>query len=130
LDADGNEVAGIRLPDVSVPVGTHTGWNLRAPETGAPEQTAPFVGFTSFFAPTRAVREATGDPRPSLAERYASREDYAALAERYASREDYAAQARAGADQLVQEGYLLAEDTELVLKSALRRFDATGEGSV
>jgi hypothetical protein len=117
VDGDGNETSGIRLPDVATPVGTHTGWNLRAPETGAPEQTAPFVGFTSFFAPTRAAREATGDPRPSIEERYASREDYAA-------------QAGAVADQLVQEGYLLAEDTELVLKNALRRLDATGEGSI
>lgn len=35
VDADGNEVAGIRLPDVAVPLGTYTGWNLRAAEFGA-----------------------------------------------------------------------------------------------
>ena len=29
VDADGNELAGIHLPAISVPLGTHTGWNLR-----------------------------------------------------------------------------------------------------
>ena len=29
-DADGNDVAGLRLPDVSVPTATYTGWALRA----------------------------------------------------------------------------------------------------
>ena len=28
VDADGNEIAGIRLPDIAVPRGTFTGWNL------------------------------------------------------------------------------------------------------
>ena len=28
VDADGNEVAGIRLPPIAVPLGTYTGWNV------------------------------------------------------------------------------------------------------
>ena len=31
VDADGNEVAGIRLPDIAVPLATYTGWNEYKP---------------------------------------------------------------------------------------------------
>jgi hypothetical protein len=34
--ADGNDVAGIRLPDVSVPSATYTGWALRASDPRNP----------------------------------------------------------------------------------------------
>ena len=44
-----NELAGIRLPDIAVPVGCHTGWNPRHPDAGAPTLAAIFVGFTRFF---------------------------------------------------------------------------------
>jgi hypothetical protein len=110
VDADGNEVAGLRLPDLTVPVGTHTGWNLRAPETGAPEQVVPMQGFTRFFASTRSQREATGDPRPSLEERYESRESYLQ-------------RVRAEAERLVGERYVLAEDVERIIASAAERYD-------
>ncbi len=76
-DADGNEVAGIRLPDVAVPLATYTGWNLYA---------APFPegelcdreGSVLPLAATRAEREKAGDPRPSIEERYPSHADYLA----------------------------------------------------
>jgi hypothetical protein len=32
VDRDGNEVSGIRLPDVTTPLATYTGWNLRHPQ--------------------------------------------------------------------------------------------------
>src|SRR5262249_29250975 len=76
VDADGNEVAGIALPELAVPLATHTGWNLRHPEVGGAEQLLVFAGATLPFARTRADREASGDPRPSAAERYASRAEY------------------------------------------------------
>ena len=44
-----NELAGIRLPDIAMPVGCHTGWNPRHPDGGAPTLPAIFVGFTRFF---------------------------------------------------------------------------------
>ena len=49
-DVDGtlNEAAGIRLPDIAVPAGCHTGWNPRHPDHGAPQLPAIFVGFTRF----------------------------------------------------------------------------------
>ena len=77
VDADGNEIAGIRLPDIAVPRGTHTGWNLyKAP---LPEgELADREGTFLAFAATLADREQSGDPRASLAERYPSHEAYAA----------------------------------------------------
>lgn len=110
VDADGNETAGIRLPDLSVPVGTHTGWNPRAPETGAPEQIISMQGFSRFFVPTQAARQASGDPRPSLEERYASRDAYLE-------------QVRAAVQKLINERYLLAEDIELVVAACAARYD-------
>ncbi|HET6318330.1 MAG TPA: alpha/beta hydrolase domain-containing protein, partial [Chloroflexota bacterium] len=76
VDADGNELAGIRLPDLSVPVATHTGWVARHPETGAPGQLVDMMGFTLPFPPTSAARAETGDPRPAIAERYRDRDAY------------------------------------------------------
>jgi hypothetical protein len=98
VDADGNEVAGIRLPHLVAPVGTYTGWNVRAPGF-APGALADLQGSQLPFPRTRAERAATGDPRPSVEERYADAGDYA----------------RAVADaarKLVQEGFLLEEDAE------------------
>ena len=69
VDGDGNETAGIRLLDIAVPTGTHTGWNLYAPPYPAGEL-ADRDGSFFAFAATREERERSGDPRLSLAERY------------------------------------------------------------
>ena len=74
MDADGNEVTGIRLPDLTVPLATYAGWNLRHPDSGAPGQIMPQIGSTIPFPATREDREATGDPRLSIEERYVSKE--------------------------------------------------------
>ena len=80
VDEDGNELGGIRLPDVSMPLATHTGWNLRHPEMGAPDEVVGMfiglLGSTTLFPATKAEREASGDPRLSIEERYGSKEDY------------------------------------------------------
>jgi hypothetical protein len=69
VDADGNEIAGIRLPDIAVPRGTFTGWNLyRAPYPAG--ELADREGTFLAFAETRAARVASGDSRLSLEERY------------------------------------------------------------
>jgi hypothetical protein len=82
-DVDGNDIAGVRLPDVSVPLATYTGWGLRAAHAGQP---VPIVdgcdatGQRIPFAPTAASRKSggpnAGDPRLSVAERYSSSADY------------------------------------------------------
>ena len=76
VDADGIDLGGVRLPEVSVPLATLTGWNLRAPERGAPAELAEFYGSIFPLATTKEARVQTRDPRPSIAERYASREEY------------------------------------------------------
>ena len=55
VDQTLNEVAGIRLPDIEVPLGCHTGWNPRHPDHGSPLQAAMFVGF-SLFRPIELAR--------------------------------------------------------------------------
>jgi alpha/beta hydrolase family protein len=75
VDTDGNEVNGIRLPAIAVPLATHTGWNLyRAPY---PEgELCDREGSYIPFARTKAERQANGDPRLSLEERYGNHEAY------------------------------------------------------
>jgi Alpha/beta hydrolase domain len=75
VDSDGNEVAGIRLPAIAVPLATHTGWNLYKapyPEGELCDREGSYVP----FARTKAERLASGDPRPSLEERYGNQEAY------------------------------------------------------
>lgn len=68
VDADGNETSGILLPDIAVPRGTYTGWNIyQAPHPVG--ELADRDGTFQAFAATRAEREAAGDPRPSMEER-------------------------------------------------------------
>lgn len=83
VDADGNEVAGIRLPDIAAPLGTYTGWNFYKapfPEGELCDRDGMFLA----FAATRAEREKLGDPRRSVAERYASKDAYVAAVDRAA----------------------------------------------
>jgi alpha/beta hydrolase family protein len=75
VDGDGNEVAGIRLPAIAVPVATHTGWNFYKapyPEGELCDREGSYVP----FARTKAERLANGDPRLSLEERYGNQEAY------------------------------------------------------
>ena len=116
VDADGNEVAGIVLPEVAVPLGSHTGWTLRHPGIGGEGQRLVFAGATIPFARTRRERETAGDPRPSIEERYPSRDEYLARVR------------RAGA-ALARERYMLEEDVELEVTLAARAWDHwTGAG--
>jgi hypothetical protein len=105
VDADGNEVAGIRLPDVAVPTATSTGWALRAAGAGATGAICGLDGSHIPFARTKAEREAKGDPRPSLAERYVDPADYVA-------------RVRQAATTLERERYLLAEDVQRIVDEA------------
>lgn len=110
VDRDGNELAGIRLPDIRVPLATYAGWNLRAPEAGNPSKVAGLLGSYIPFPRTQAERQRTGDPRLSIEERYQSREHYLGL---YAE----------AALQLIADGYLLAEDLAAMLEQARKHWE-------
>jgi hypothetical protein len=116
VDRDGNETAGIRLPDVAVPLATYTGWNFRNPSIGQPEQLLPLTGSYIPFAATRAAREQVGDPRASLEERYADRASYLA-------------RVTTAATDLVSQRYLLAEDQAAIVARAMARWDAATQGT-
>jgi hypothetical protein len=104
VDADGNDLAGIRLPAVEVPLGTYTGWNLQTRES-AEDELAGLLGSFIPFTQTKAERAAIGDPRLSLEERYESEVDYLARVSR-------------AARALIQERLLLAEDAERIIGNA------------
>ena len=115
VDSDGNEVGGIRLPAIAVPLATYTGWNVRHVDIGGVGQVlspgGTVVGGAMPFAVTRAERMASGDPRPSIEERYASRDEYLARVREYA-------------ETLVAGGYLLDEDVEVVVGQGAEVYDA------
>lgn len=119
LDADRNDVCGIRLPIQSVPVATFTGWNVRHADIGGEGQLLAtggasggcVLGATIAFPATREARAATNDPRRSIAERYASRADYEA-------------KVRQAALDLVGQRYLLDEDVDDIVATAATLYDA------
>jgi hypothetical protein len=111
VDRDGNEMAGVRLPELAVPLATYTGWNLRDAKIGSPDAIQSMVGSFIPFARTKAEREKTGDPRLSIEERYAGREDYLIKIE-------------AAAKPLVAQRLLLDRDVVKVKEKAGARWDS------
>jgi hypothetical protein len=111
VDADGNEIAGIHLPQVSVPLGTYTAWNLRNAKIGAPDATFVNIGSTFPFALTKAERESAGDPRRSIEERYKNEQDFLAKTE-------------AAARELVKQRYVLERDVPHIVDLAKDRWQA------
>jgi hypothetical protein len=110
VDADGNETAGIRPPELAAPLATFTGWNTRHAEQGAPGDLMSMIGSTLPFALKPADRERSGDPRPSIAERYASKGAYLE-------------RVREATRKLIADRHVLAEDLEAVIERAGRRWD-------
>ena len=118
VDPDGNELGGLPLPFVTVPLATHTGWNTRHAAMGGEGQTLSTGGATGGtlrgstipFPATREEREATGDPRLSVEERYDSRKHYQELVKQ-------------AAQDLVDQGYLLAEDLNQLVELGGRHYD-------
>ena len=105
VDADGNETDGVRLPEVTVPLGTYASWNLRDPSIGAPDQRLPFETSYIPFPKTAADRQKTADPRKSIAERYSDRNDYMTNYTR-------------AVDELIKERWILQEDRSAFLQRA------------
>jgi hypothetical protein len=110
VDNDGNDLGGVRLPQLEVPLATYTGWNLRDPKIGMPNERVSFLG--SFFPlpKTQADADAAGDPRMSIADRYPSREEYL---KRFSD----------ASRKLVEERYLLEEDIDALVTRAGEEWD-------
>jgi hypothetical protein len=106
VDADGNEIGGVRLPEIAAPLGTHTGWNPRREGFAAGE--LALLGWYLPFARTAAERKASGDPRASLDQRYDNHDAYVAAVTR-------------AARELCEAGLLLPEDVDGYIESARRR---------
>jgi len=109
VDADGNEEDGIRLPEVAVPLATYTGWSLRDPSIGAPEERLAFEGSYLPFSRNAAERDHGHDPRKSIAERYRSEADYMA---RFAR----------ALDDLILERWILPEDRSAFVERGKREW--------
>lgn len=110
VDADGNDRAGIRLPEQAVPLGTYTGWNFRNPSIGGTHQIVSLLGSYVPFARTKAEREQRRDPRLSIEERYPGRDRYLSLA-------------RDVATGLVRDRFLLQEDVDPIMRRAGAHWD-------
>ena len=104
VDRDGNDIPGVRAPMVAAPLGTYTGWNLRARGFGHGMQLR-FEGSYIPFADTPSERAATGDPRPSMLERYPDKAAYVAAIV-------------AAARELVARGLMLEEDVARCVAAA------------
>jgi hypothetical protein len=104
VDADGNDLGGVRYPDMQAPIATYIGWALR--KAGFAEGELLMTnGCLLAFARTKAEREKSGDPRLSIEERYASHEAYVQAV-------------KTAVDGLVKEGLLLQEDSERYIEAA------------
>jgi hypothetical protein len=110
-DADGNDIAGIRLPDVTVPLATYTGWALRA--GAAAGDGCEAAGQSIPFAKTKAERVANGDPRLSIEERYPSLAAYSEAVTK-------------AIEALVARRLMLREDAQANVDRLLRLAQATG----
>jgi hypothetical protein len=109
VDADGNDRAGIKVPEVAVPLATYTGWNFSSAD-GESNRLVNLLGSYIPFPRTKSEREQRGDPRPSIEERYPSRERYLALI-------------RTAAEGLVRDRYMLKEDVDPVVRRAGEHWD-------
>jgi hypothetical protein len=116
VDGDGNEVSGIRLPFVSVPLATLTGWQFRGERIGAPRTLIAMAGAYIELPKTPADRDRTQDPRPSIQERYGTRSTYLQ-------------RVKDAAERLAGERLLLREDVQPLVDECGRQWDAIMGGA-
>ena len=110
-DSDGNDIAGIRLPELTVPLATYTGWGLRSGvwANDGCESSGQYIPFKA----TKAERAAAGDPRPSVEERYHS----------YTQYRNKVVEA---VDRLVRRRFMICDDTQDIVTRLLRAGLAAG----
>jgi hypothetical protein len=105
VDADGNELAGLKMPEVAVPLATYTGWNNFNAESGPVSVLSSMQGSYIPLPRTRADKASARDPRASIEERYRDRDHYLGLVS-------------AAARELVKQGYLLDQDVAILVQRA------------
>lgn len=110
VDADGNDLPGIRMPEIAVPLATFLGWNFMNGRSGPTNELAALTGSFIPFARTRADREKSNDPRPSIEERYKNKGAYIELITK-------------SANDLALKGYVMKEDVPGIVEEAGARWD-------
>jgi hypothetical protein len=110
VDSDGNDLPGIRMPEIAVPLATYLGWNFFSERSGPTTELVALTGSFIPFTRTKAERELANDPRPSIEERYRSKDVYLDLI-------------RKAAANLVEKNYLLEEDIPRIVQQAGARWD-------
>jgi hypothetical protein len=110
VDKDGNDVGGVHLPQLEVPLATCTGWNLRDPKTGMPNERVSFIGSYLPFPKTKAAATVAGDSRIPITDRYASREQYLKRFSDVAS-------------ELVADHFILPEDIDSLVRRGGEEWD-------
>lgn len=110
VDADGNDVAGVRMPELTAPLATYTGWNLFNARSGPTNVLSSMQGSYVPLLRTRAERERANDPRLSIEERYRDKDHYLGLVSK-------------AAQGLVDQGFLLNEDLPSILGNAGRHWE-------
>jgi hypothetical protein len=110
VDADGNGLAGVKMPELVVPLATYTGWNLFNDRSGPTDVLSSMQGSYIQLPRTTVERKRTSDPRPSIEERYRDKDQYVGLVGKAAL-------------ALIDQGFLLPEDLAPVLRNAGRHWD-------
>jgi hypothetical protein len=106
VDVDGNEIAGVRLPEIAVPLATKCGWNQR--DLSYSDTMSRNAGHIWPFAASATERIKKGDPRRSILERYPDKATYlSAVAKSLLN--------------LKQRRFLLPEDVAVLLQEAAER---------
>lgn len=110
VDADGNDLGGVRLPELEAPLATYTGWNLRDPKSGMPKERVSFLGSLFPLRKTKSDADAAHDPRKPIVDRYTSRDDYLT---KFSS----------AARRLAADRFLLTDDVDALVTRAADEWD-------
>jgi hypothetical protein len=105
VNADGNDRGGIQIPEIAVPLGTYTGWNVALPQLRGLQYLSGLTGSFDPFPLTRKDRIRTGDSRKSLEERYTGHDDYLRQVAR-------------AAEDLAKQRFMLKADVPAALQQA------------
>jgi hypothetical protein len=114
VDADGNDIDGLRSHILQAPLGTYTGWNVRAAGFSQGDACDLTGGYIP-FAVTKAQRIASGDPRLSLQERYGNTAGYVSAV-------------TAAVNSLVSQRLMLASDATGAINNATTWFTQASGG--